>query len=253
MPAPKVFISYAREDIDFKKTLETIITPMKRQGLIEPWHDGLIQPGELWNDAIRNNLNEADIVICLLSRDFLASEFINQVELPPVFQRHKAGTVKLIPIVVRPINLGASSFGQFQCIPLDNAGSLHAVSLWSSSDLAWVQIDKKIRAVVKSFENTNNSSTKATATQAVNLADLRLTLKRLMVDDIKKAMDELDKTLSKDSDIFNSLIQLQSRYNRNKKNAMMGLSTAQHTAVEEARITNSLQYLIEELRDEDLA
>ena len=213
---------------------------MERDGLIQSWHDGLIQAGASWDEAIKTNLRSADIVICLLSRSFVASEYIYRKEMPPVFERVQQGTATIIPIVVRSINLGATDFGKYQCLPQDSFGRLKAINEWQPVDPAWAQIDAAIRAIVNSFGVEVNATTNPAAitvippsttpsTTPTNLADFKVALNRLMAEDLKKAMDKLDKAISNDSDIFNSLIQLQARYNRNKKNTMHNLSTAQQT------------------------
>jgi len=71
MSAPlKIFIIYAREDESFKISLLKAFKPLHRTGKIEIFHDGLIKPGERWEEAILENLRTAHIILPLVSTDF---------------------------------------------------------------------------------------------------------------------------------------------------------------------------------------
>ena len=71
----KVFISYCHEDEVFKNELEKHLSSLQRQGLIDIWHDRCINPGDEWKDVIDENLNTSDIILFLVSSDFLSSNY----------------------------------------------------------------------------------------------------------------------------------------------------------------------------------
>lgn len=268
MSIPKIFISYAREDITFKEELVTIIGPMERDGLIESWHDGLIQVGTSWDEAIKTNLHSADIVICLLSRRFIASEYIYREEMPPVFERVKQGTAKIIPIVVRSINLGATHFGKYQCLPQDNLGRLKAINEWQPVDPAWAQIDAKIRTVVNSFGGGVDpvlpkkeppapsiappSPVIVPPTGQKDLGQTKRALKKALVRDVGTALDKLEAILSEDSSFSNTLTQLQSQYNQYKRDSRMGIVSHENATIRQNRLVYAFQSLVDDLEEEDL-
>lgn len=268
MPIPKIFISYAREDIAFKEKLETIIRPMERDGLIETWNDGLIQPGELWDDAIKTNLQSADIVIGLLSQDFIASEYIYREEMPTVFERVEQGTAKIIPIVVRAINLSATAFGQYQCLPQDNHGRLKPINEWQPIDPAWAQIDAKNRAVVSSFAGgvsptlpkseppapsiASPTPVIVTPTSQKDLGQMKRALKKALVRDVGTALDKLEAILAEDSSFSNTLTQLQSQYNQYKRDSRMGIVSHENATIRQNRLVYAFQSLVDDLEEEDL-
>lgn len=96
-----VFISYSKEDKILRDKLDKFLTPLKRNGSIETWHDRDLLAGDDWDKTIKAKLHEADIVLCLVSSDFLATDYIMDVELPIMLELEKVGT-KIIPAILRP-------------------------------------------------------------------------------------------------------------------------------------------------------
>ena len=150
MPPIKVFISYAHEDIQAKERLAVQLVPMKREGLIEVWHDGKIQAGDEWDDEIKNNLEAAQLIILLLSPYFSASSYIFTDELPLVLEKQSQGLVEVIPILISDMNL-PQDIGHLQCIPQNKERRLEAIELWESPNSAWKVVDRSIRSVIKGF------------------------------------------------------------------------------------------------------
>src|SRR6266446_4956615 len=98
----EVFYSYAHEDEPFRKELETHLGTLRRQGLITQWHDRNIGAGTDWAQEINAHLNTAHIILLLISSDFIASEYCYSIEMTRAIERHKAGTARVIPIILRP-------------------------------------------------------------------------------------------------------------------------------------------------------
>ena len=70
----KLFISYSHKDEEHKKALEIHLTHLKRDKLIETWHDRKMSAGANISDEIRKNMQEADIILLLFSPSFIGSE-----------------------------------------------------------------------------------------------------------------------------------------------------------------------------------
>ena len=82
MTAPlKVFISYAHADEAHRKTLAKHLSALEDEGLITVWHDRKITGGREWAGAIDDALHSADIVLLLISADFLDSDYCNRLNM----------------------------------------------------------------------------------------------------------------------------------------------------------------------------
>lgn len=275
MSVPKIFISYAHEDIDFLKALVKRLKPLKRTKKIELWHDGELKPGEKWDESVKGHLAAADIIIILLSVDFIDSDYIFDEELPRIIERREKKEIQLIPIMARGVTLEGTGIGKYQCLPQDDARNLKPLIEWDKQELdkVWVAIDKQIRKVIDSVkqkgsdnfsqpkkddENYTNLSVSVTPTpskpiEPMTFGDFKKDLIKSMVLDLGKALDKLDSRISTDSSQYNMLIQLQSRYNTNKKREMNGTARLDSIDIENAKIRQSVQFILEELTEEDLS
>ncbi|GAB4491385.1 MAG: hypothetical protein OHK0019_11510 [Saprospiraceae bacterium] len=95
-----LFLSYAHEDDKLKKGFVDAINPALKGKNWRLWQDGEIMPGANWDDHIRKNLAEADVIILLVSTDFLNSEQVLEIELKASLERHKNGTALVIPVIL---------------------------------------------------------------------------------------------------------------------------------------------------------
>jgi len=268
MSVPKIFISYAHEDIDFLKALVKRLKPLKRAKQIKLWDDGSLMPGEEWDESVKGHLAAADIIIILLSVDFIDSDYIFDEELPRIIERRKKGEIKLIPIIARGVNLEGTGIGQYQCLPQDEKRNLKPLIEWDKQQLdkVWVDIDKQIRKVIDSVNQPKKDDEKDSTDAGVAVSPtpispappttfevFREDLIQSMVLDLGKALTQLDSRLSRNSDHYNMLIQLQARYNTNKQREMNGTARLDSIDIENAKIRQSLQFIINGLAKGDLA
>jgi TIR domain len=98
----RLFYSYSHRDEEFRSALETHLAVLRRSGLIAEWHDRMIHAGGDWRGEIDRYLASADIVLLLVSADFIASDFCWGVEMRKALQRHERGEARVIPIILRP-------------------------------------------------------------------------------------------------------------------------------------------------------
>ena len=98
----KVFISYSHQD----EELQTKIAKQLRILGVSVWVDRMILPGAKWTDEIERELEAADIILLLVSDDFLTSDFVTQHEIPRALERQRAGTAKVVPVLARPCPWG---------------------------------------------------------------------------------------------------------------------------------------------------
>jgi nucleoside phosphorylase len=145
----KVFLSYSYTDEKLKDSLLKFISPLEREGLIEVWTNRDIWPGEEWKKSIDIKLKEADLILLLISSDFIASEDCYGYEMPKAMEKLKSGTVRVIPIFLRPTSWQNSPFASLKGLPKD----LNPVTQWDNEDSAFVDITQGIRDVCQSIIN----------------------------------------------------------------------------------------------------
>ncbi len=142
-----VFFSYSHKDEELRDELATHLKMMQRQGLISSWHDRQISAGTEWANAIDDNLNIADVILLLISANFLASDYCYDIELQRAMERHEAGEARVIPIVLKPCDWTYAPFGKLQALPQP----AKPVTQWSDRDEAFLNISQGLRLAVKEF------------------------------------------------------------------------------------------------------
>ena len=152
--AVKVFFSYSHKDEALRDDLATHLSLMKRRGVIEAWHDREITAGSEWANAIDDNLNAADIILLLVSANFLASDYCYDIEMQRAMERHEAKEARVIPIILKPSDWSDAPFGKLQALP-KNA---KAVTTWQDQDEAFLNVAQGIRRVVEDIAKSKSSS-----------------------------------------------------------------------------------------------
>lgn len=141
----RVFFSYSHVDEKYRNELEKHLMTLKRQGLIESWHDRRIAPGEEWANRIDEELRHADIILLLVSIDFINSDYCYELEMTEALARHDSGEAVVIPVILRPCHWTGLPFGKLQAATQDGK----PVEKYPSLDDAFLEITKKIEVVVK--------------------------------------------------------------------------------------------------------
>lgn len=141
----RIFICYCRKDEQFRRDLETHLSTLKRSGHVETWSDRLIEAGQEWEGEIDANLTDADITLLLVSSDFLASSYCNDVELRHAVQLHQEGRMRVVPVIIRPCDWTEASFGKFQALP----STATPISKWNDADSAWLDVVKGLKPLLK--------------------------------------------------------------------------------------------------------
>lgn len=140
----RVFYSYSHKDAELRDRLGTYLTPLVQQKKIAEWHDRRIEPGADWETQISNQLESANLILLLVSADFLASEYCFGVEVEKALARLKSDEVKVVPILLKPCLWKESRFCDLQIIPRD----AKAVMSWSSPEEAFTEVADEISKLV---------------------------------------------------------------------------------------------------------
>jgi WD40 repeat protein len=140
----KIFFCYAHKDETLLKELKTHLSLLLREGLIDVWYDREISAGTKWEQQIDEQLNSAQIILLLISPDFMASDYINNVELKKALERDKRGEARVIPVILRHASWKISTLRNLQALPTDGK----PIKSWSDQDEAFFNVAEGIRKVV---------------------------------------------------------------------------------------------------------
>jgi hypothetical protein len=146
----QLFFSYSHKDESLRDELAKHLTILERQGAIASWHDRKILPGEEWDYQINENLNSADIILLLVSSDFLFSNYCWDVEVKKAIERHQARETCVIPIILRSVDWSGAPFAKLQALPKN--GEPVVSKSWHSQDEAFTDVAKGIRLVAETIK-----------------------------------------------------------------------------------------------------
>lgn len=141
MSDTQVFFSYAPQDEDLRHQLAKHLSILQRRGIIDTWYDRDIEAGSDRQAEIDQQLNQADIILLLVSSDFLASDYCYDVEVKRAMERHAAAEARVIPVILRPVDWQDAPFGELQALP--HGGQ--PISKWNDADEALLEVVKGIR------------------------------------------------------------------------------------------------------------
>jgi replicative DNA helicase len=150
----RLFYSYSHKDEELRNALETHLSILKRQGATVEWHDRRILASETWEDEIDSHIDNADIVLLLISPDFIASDYCYGRELARALERHEAGKNRVVPIIVRPVDWTGLPFAKLLARPKDGK----PITTWANQDEAWLDVSKEVRRLVDSLLSSRVST-----------------------------------------------------------------------------------------------
>lgn len=150
----EILFSYTREDEQLRDRIEVHLAALKRQKRIVCWYDRQIHAGRTWRLEISQHLDSADIILLLVSPDFVNSEYCNTVEVKRALERHEKGEVCVIPIILRPVDWKSEKFAEFQALPNDAS----PVTDWPDQERAFYDVAIGIRRAVEDIEKARRSS-----------------------------------------------------------------------------------------------
>jgi hypothetical protein len=149
-PAPRglMFVSYSHADEYWLSRLQVHLKPLAREGRIELWADTEIQVGDEWRIEIRKAVESCAVAILLISADFMASDFIDQNELPPLLDAARQRGVRILPVLVSSSYFEDSDLGRYQALnppskPLDMVSK-------GEQEAVFAKLHKAIRSVLLS-------------------------------------------------------------------------------------------------------
>jgi hypothetical protein len=150
----RVFISYAHADEALRVELGKHLATLERQRLVASWHDRMIAPGADWTQEVDDAIENADVILLLISADFVSSRYCYDIELRRALARHTSGTAVVIPVILRPVALSGLPFEHLQSLPAE----LKPITEWASRDAAYVNVVEGIRDAITRLAGRHRAS-----------------------------------------------------------------------------------------------
>lgn len=141
----KIFFCYAPEDKKMLVQLQKHLKPLQQHGHIETWCDQDISAGSEWEPAIAKHLHEAQIILLLISADFINSEYCYNKEMKWALEQHQQGRARVIPIILRDVLWRYGPFSNLQALPSE----AKPVYRWAHRDEAYTDVTEGIARVIE--------------------------------------------------------------------------------------------------------
>ena len=142
-----LLFSYSHRDESLRNELEAHLAVLKRQGVIQAWHDRRITAGSEIDSTISEQLEQAQIILLLVSAYFLASDYCYDVEMTRAMEKHREGSACVIPVILHPCDWQSAPFGALRATPTDGK----PVSMFANPHEAFAVIAKDIRDAAAKF------------------------------------------------------------------------------------------------------
>src|SRR5205823_2974249 len=138
---------------------KTHVKPLQHEGLIDVWHDRDISVGAEWEREIDEHLKAADIILLLVSPDFMDSDYCYSIEMKLAIERHERGEAIVVPIILRPVDWTGAPFAKLQALPKD----AKPITDWVTQDNGFLNVTKGIRKMVKELNTKRSVNSAATS------------------------------------------------------------------------------------------
>src|SRR5438270_6547102 len=142
-----IFISYAHEDEQLCTKLLKHLRLLERVKGVEVWSDRNIRGGAEWEREMSFYLNTAQIILLLISPDFMESDYCYNIEMKRALERHEAEKASVISIILRPVSWEDAPFAKLQVLPTD--AKPVTSEAWYTQDDAFFDIVQGVRKVIE--------------------------------------------------------------------------------------------------------
>ncbi len=149
-----LFFSYSHKDEALRDQLEVHLSSLKRQGFIESWHDRQILAGQELKEEIDAHLENAQIILLLISPDFIASDYCYSIEMQRALQHHKSHQASVIPVILRPCDWHDLPFGKLMATSKDGK----AITQWANTDEAFLDVTLSIKSALQQYISPDSAS-----------------------------------------------------------------------------------------------
>lgn len=205
-----LFFSYSHKDEDLRNELDKHLSILKRQGILGTWHDRRIEAGSEVHKEISHYISEADIILLLISSDFLASDYCYDKEMAVAMERHNKKEATVIPVILRPCDWMDAPFGKLLAVPKDGK----PVNKYPTLDDGFLEVTTEIKRVAKTIgasKINNNDSIKQSGNIASTYRSSNLRIAKKFTDQDKDTF--LDEAFNYIMNFFESSLKELSKRN----------------------------------------
>lgn len=140
------FISYSFKDEKYKIALKSHFKGLIDNGTIKAWDGKAILPGEDWDQEIKKKLEEATVILFLVSSDFMNSDYIKDVEIKHALERYERKEVKIVPVIIRPCDFDSLPLNKHLAVPTGRK----PITTWDNADEAYLDVVTNIKKILGS-------------------------------------------------------------------------------------------------------
>lgn len=140
----RIFISYSHKDDALRAELDKHLALLRREGAIELWSDHRILPGSEFDKEISQALEAAEIILLVVSADFLASDYCFGIEMRRALERHHSGDAVVVPVILRACDWQHSPFKHLNALPSGG----REIAKWASPDDAFLNVVQGLRKLL---------------------------------------------------------------------------------------------------------
>ena len=139
----KLFYSYSQKDEEYREELEKSLAMLKRYDDLQEWHFRKIPPGHNLNSEISTELENSDIILLLVSRDFLSSPYCYDIEVKKAMELREIGKAVVIPVILRECDWTNAScpFKDIEALPKNGL----PIKQWKDVDSAFNDVTQGLK------------------------------------------------------------------------------------------------------------
>lgn len=149
----KLFISYSHQDEGIKEKIEDHLSVLIRNNTLSIWQDRLLEAGSEFDERIKIKLEDADIILLLISSNFFKSDYCYIKEMPRALEKHNKGEAVVIPIIVNSYKWKETKLGKLVALPKD----AKPIKKHGNRDDAYSYISEKIKEVALRVNNHSHT------------------------------------------------------------------------------------------------
>jgi len=112
----QIFISYSHKDNEWLERFQVMLKPLTKNQSFILWDDTLIKPGIKWKEDIEKNLANSTLALLLVSKDFLASDFVTDHELPVLLNAAEKKGLVIFWVPIGPSMYKATEIANYQAV-----------------------------------------------------------------------------------------------------------------------------------------
>jgi DNA-binding XRE family transcriptional regulator len=180
-----IFYCYARVDRDLRDELDKHLSALERSKKIITWHDRKILPGANWSQEIDTHLNDAEVILLLITANFISSDYCYGVEMQRALEMHEKGIAHVIPVLLRSCRWKETPIGQLQVLPTDG----RPVNQWRNRDEAFEDVVDGISKVVAVRGHLIKSTRERTRRVRIELLKQARLEKGLTLEEVAKKIE----------------------------------------------------------------